>query len=109
MEYQRKKNKEASVERSVIKNSIEETDFYSEYSSFTVGIQEMLDLLLSTRGYTEVTYEPRKPSYAKYFMALLEEEQFKPYYEMTQTAGGSFTFRLKEIDLEEDEDILQGV
>lgn len=99
MDFQRKKNKEASVERSVAKNSVVENEFYSEYSSFTAGLQEMLDKHLGEGKCKEVTYEPRKPEHAKYFIAVMDDQQFKPYYHMEKTVGGEFSFKL--IDFEE--------
>lgn len=95
MDFQRKRNKEASVERSVAKNSVVENEFYAEYSSFIAGLQEMLDKHLGDGNHREVTYEPLKPEHAKYFIAVMDDPQFKPYYNIKKTVGGDFSFRLK--------------
>ncbi|PGT90056.1 hypothetical protein [Bacillus thuringiensis] len=98
IDFYRKKNKEANVERSVVKNSIVENEFYSEYSSFTAGLQEMLDKHLGDGKYKEVVYEPSKPEHAKYFVAVMDDPQFSPYYHMSKTVGGEFIFRLKDFE-----------
>lgn len=96
--YYQKKNKEANVERNVVNNSIVENEFYADYSSFTAGLQERLDSLLGEEIYKEVVYAPSKPEYAKYFVAVMEDPQFEPYYHMAKTVGGEFSFRLKDLD-----------
>lgn len=93
--YGKKKNLERRVENEAIRASIEEGTFYSEYSSFTVGLQEMLDKLLETYGYQKVVYKPTRPEMAKYFKAAMEDPQFEPNYVMEKTVGGEFSFRLK--------------
>lgn len=97
-EYNKLKNRERDLEREVIKATMEDSNFYSEYNSFIDGLQKKLDYLLDEEGYKVVILKPVNVSKAKYFRAVMEDEQFTTNYKIEKTVGGEFSFELKEFD-----------
>lgn len=93
IDYRKYRNLEKTVNREVIKRSIVETDFYSQYSSFIVGLKEKLDFLLIDSNYLEVVFRPVEPDKAKYFEKVLQDRQFQTLYHIKRTSGGEYAFR----------------
>jgi|SRR5699024_11154019 len=97
IDYQRKKNIETKMNREVIKQSIEETRFYKEYSSFVVGLRSKLNNLLVRDGNLEVVFRPNKHEDVKYFERAMEDNEFNIAYNIRRTVGGEYVFRQKTI------------
>lgn len=103
--YNRYVGSERKFESELIKNTIEDTKFIHEYSTFVEGLKSSLDKVFDEKtNFKEVFYTPTKPEMAKYFRALMDDKEFKEYYNIRTTAGGEFAFSLKtlENDLETD-------
>lgn len=97
-DYGKYKNRERILENEVIKATSDDSTFYDEYSSFIEGLQIKLDYILDEEGYKEVTFNPNGTKNAKYFRAVIDDEQFKTNYKINLTIGGEFTFELRTIE-----------
>lgn len=94
-DYGKYMNREREIENEVIKATFEDSDFYENYSSFIDGLQKKLDYLLDEEGYQSVTFKPNGTWNAKYFRAIMDDEQFSTNYKIGKTVGGEFTFELR--------------
>lgn len=103
--YQKKRNIEAKLNRQLIKQTVTETTFYEEYSSFAHGLKDKLNFLFVEKGMSEVVLAPNTPNHAKYFERAMEDTQFSSNYNIKRTLGGEYKFR--ERDFSEIEEILK--
>lgn len=94
-EFGKYKNRERELEREVVQASIEDSNFYDNYSSFIDGLQKKLDYILDDQGYQVVFFKPNGVSNAKYFRAIMDDDQFTTNYNIDKTVGGEFSFELK--------------
>lgn len=92
--YGQLKTREKRLEQEITKALIEDTNFSRDYSSFVKGLREKLDQALDTEGYLEITIKPL-PNKRSYFLNFMQDEQYKSYYIIEETAGKEFKFRLK--------------
>lgn len=92
-DYQKKQNVVSDMNKDVIKQSMVETEFYEEYSSFVVGLRNKLKNLLVQEGNSEVILKPVKQDKAKYFERAMEDSEFNTVYHMRRTKGGEYSFR----------------
>lgn len=100
--FQKSKNLETKMNREVIKQSMVETEFYEEYSSFVVGLKRKLSELLVKDNNKEVVFRPEGTDNAKYFERAMEDKEFYTVYEIRRTKGGEYAFRQKSISKELD-------
>jgi|SRR5699024_106557 len=100
VDYQKSRNIETKMNREVIKQSIVETEFYEEYSSFVVGLKKKLSDLLVRDNNTEVIFRPVTPDKAKYFERAMDDKEFYTVYEIRRTKGGEYAFKQKSISKE---------
>lgn len=98
IEYSKHKNREREIEGEVIKATVEDSRFYENYSSFLDGLQRKLDYLLDEEGHKSVTFKPNGVDNAKYFRAVMDDEQFSTNYKIEKTVGGEFSFSLRTIE-----------
>lgn len=95
VDFQRKKNLEVKLNREVVNQSIVETNFYKEYSSFVVGLRRKLSDLLVIEENTEVVFRPVGMDNAKYFERVMMDKEFTSVYHIRRTAGGEYAFKQK--------------
>lgn len=93
--YMNYTKKERTLQQEVIRASVEDNNFYEEYSSFVEGLQAKLDYLLEIEPYKTVQFTPNTPSDAKYFMAAMDDVIFTTNYKMGKTVAGDFQFSLR--------------
>lgn len=93
LEFQKHKNVEQNMNKDVIKQSMVETEFYEEYSSFVVGLRNKLNHLLVKEGNTEVVFRPVKQDKAKFFERAMLDREFNTGYQIRKTKGGEYSFR----------------
>lgn len=93
-DYNKIKNREKRIEQEVTKALAEDTQFSKEYSSFVKGLIEKLDQALISDGYLEITIRPIKGK-RPYFLNFMNDEQYKSFYVMEETAGKEFRYRLR--------------
>src|SRR5699024_8089832 len=96
-EFQKKKNLEVKMNREVVRQSIVETNFYKEYSSFVVGLRGKLNDLLVKEENTEVVFRPVGTDNAKYFERAMIDKEFTTIYHIRRTAGGEYAFKQKSL------------
>lgn len=93
--YMNYTKKERNLQQEVIRASMEDNNFYEEYSSFVEGLQAKLDYLLETEPYKSVQFTPNTSSDAKYFMAAMDDVIFTTNYKIDKTVAGDFQFSLR--------------
>lgn len=93
-EYSRIKSREKRVEQEITNALIEDTQFSKEYSSFVKGLIDKLDQALIVDNYLEITIKPAMNK-RSYFLNFMQDEQYKNYYVIEETAGKEFRFRLR--------------
>lgn len=96
------KNKERTLEREVTSATIEDSNFYKEFGAFSDGLSDYLETVLVREGNSEVVIKPKTADDAKYFRATLDDDEFNSHYIITKTSGGEFSFKLRDIELAED-------
>lgn len=96
-DYGRLKNRERNLENEVIRATVDDTNFYKEYGAFVDGLQKKLDYLLDDEGYKVVVFRPKDVTKAKYFRAIMDDDQFNTNYIIEKTVGGEFSFELRDM------------
>lgn len=86
--------KERTLEQEVIKASIEDNTFYTDYNSFVNGLTDKLNYLLEEEGFKMVQFTPRTVGDAKFFLATMQDSLFTDFYKIEKTASGDFQYEL---------------
>lgn len=94
------KNKERMLEREVTSATIEDSNFYKEFGAFSDGLSDYLETVLVKEGNSEVVIKPNTDNDAKYFRATLDDDEFNSHYIISKTSGGEFSFKLRDIELD---------
>lgn len=99
------KNAVSRIARKAVQQGAIETNFLSEYNSFSVSLKEVLEKRLVLDGHKSLTISATdvdgKGENLKYFNYLLEDKDYTSVYEMDIDKASNVTFRLKYVQTED--------
>lgn len=100
--FQKHKNKERNLEKSLISRTIRDSNFKKRYDSFLEAMIRDLTIKFNEERLSEVHYKPLKASDGRFFEMAREDERMSELYEITPKNDGSYSFLLKDVDFLDD-------
>lgn len=101
------KNAVSKIARKAVVQGKIENDFLAEYNSFSIALKEVLENALINDKNESITISANKEkdpqgNNLKYLNYVLQDDEYKTLYTMTMDKASNVTFKLKFIDLSED-------
>ncbi|MEQ2561401.1 hypothetical protein [Sutterella wadsworthensis] len=101
------KNAVSKIARKAVVQGKIENDFLAEYNSFSIALKEILENALINDRNESITISANKEkdpegNNLKYLNYVLQDDEYNTLYTMTMDKASNVTFKLKFIDLSED-------
>lgn len=101
------KNAISRIARTAVIQGKIERDFLSEYNSFSLALREVLENALMYNKNNSITISAvnnkgEDGENLRYLNYVLQDEEYKAFYDMTMDKSSNVTFKLKYIDISDE-------
>lgn len=101
------KNAVGRIARKAVVQGRVESDFLSDYNSFSIALKEVLENALligknSSITISAVNNKGQDGENLRFLNYVLQDEEYKSYFDMTMDKASNVTFRLKFVSIDED-------